>query len=207
MTGAHHPEDGARAESNRDRVRRLLLDPLGFRFRKDQDPEEGRKLLDRIADDLAYLDDRELGVLRAILESKGEGAARCFWPAFATFRGFAEAVRPRPLDQVPELRSWFGSVEGPRARAAGTLVETWQFIEAKKRPPVMPGDAEAIARAAAENARRLTIVTERKARGVFDPAARIDDRDLDQFERWYRAKRAYLDEVLTIIQEQKGKSA
>jgi hypothetical protein len=203
MTATDPTRAGAPAETKRGRVRRLLLDPLGFRFPRGTDPEEAKARLNRIADDLAYLDDRELGVLRECLQSKGEGSAKCFWPDFGTFRGFAEALRPRPLEELPEMRSWFGSVEGPRARQAGTLVETWLFIEAKKRPPYLPADRDAIARKAAEHQRRLRITADRKARGVFDPARFPQDRDDAAFEEWHRARRAYLDEVVTILSEQK----
>ncbi|PYE80196.1 hypothetical protein [Pseudoroseicyclus aestuarii] len=45
--GAQQPE-----ESNRDRVRRLLLTPLGFRFRRGTDAGEARRSLDALADEL-----------------------------------------------------------------------------------------------------------------------------------------------------------
>lgn len=53
-TGEPLAEAGA-AETKRDRVRRLLLAPLGFRFPRKIDEAEGRKRLDRIADDVAVV--------------------------------------------------------------------------------------------------------------------------------------------------------
>lgn len=203
MTASDQPIIDAPVETNRDRVRRLLLAPLGFRFKAGTDADEGRKTLDRIADDVAYLDDGELAALRGVVQTKGEGTSKVFWPSVATFRGWAEAVRPRPLAELPALVSWFGSVEGPRARENGTLVALWGWFEAKKVPPYKPEMRAAVAQRAAEYDRRLTIIADRRARGVFNPASNARDADDHAFGRWYAERAEFVDEVLTIIQEQK----
>ena len=78
----------APAESNRDRVRRLLIRPLqeaGMRFPKRTADDDARRALDWLCDDLAYASDRTLMGLREWAESNGQGSARDFWPSVVSF--------------------------------------------------------------------------------------------------------------------------
>lgn len=208
MTDPATTDHAPHPEPNRARVRRLLLGPLGFRFdrtsRCGKDPDRARAFLDRICDDLGYLDDAELRRMAEMLQAKGEGAARCFWPGFATFRGHAEAIHPRPIEDLPEIRSWFGSVEGPRARDQGTLVETYDFLTRHKRPPYLPGEREAIRAAADKAAADLDRIAKRRADGVFAPDRNTLDRDRRDWELWYLGRRAHADEILTMVQEKRA---
>ncbi|PYE80192.1 hypothetical protein [Pseudoroseicyclus aestuarii] len=190
--GPQQPE-----ESNRDRVRRLLLVPLGFRFRRGTDATEARRSLDALADELGYMSDASLSALRGMLASKGEGSARCFWPEPATFRGFAEIVQPRPLEEVPALVRWFRSVEGPRAVEAGTLVETFLWFEKKKAPPLTPQARAMVTQRAQQNHRRLEVISDRRAREV-----RNDAQDLE-WERWYRSTLARVEALVARVQREK----
>lgn len=158
-------------ETKRGRVRRLLIDPLaggyggmGFRFPKGTDEKKQRSYLDWMADWLGYLGDEELVVLRACLSAHGDGAKRCFWPPRATVVFFAQAARPRPIETWPECASWFASVEGPKARDAGTLVATMLFIERNIRPPYTPKDRREVTKEAADLQRRHDAARERVAR-------------------------------------------
>lgn len=170
-------------ETNRDRVRRLVYQPLGFRHPRRVAEDEGRALLDQIADDLGYLPDDRLAALAEALRGKGEGSSRDFWPSRASILGHAEWLHPRPLQMAPALLRWFASVEGPRAIATGTLVETWDYFERVKAPPVSVLARGRVAAEAADNARRLELISDRRARGVSvtgDDAA---------WERRYLARR------------------
>lgn len=153
-------------ESNRDRVRRLVFAPLGFRHPRKVAEDEGRVILDQIADDLSHLPAAHLAALAEALRGKGEGSARDFWPSRACILGHADWLYPRPLQLAPALMRWFASVEGPRAIAEGTLVETWQHFERHKAPPVSPLARTRVAAVASDNARRLELITDRRARGV-----------------------------------------
>ena len=126
-------------ETNRDRVRRLLFAPLGFRWPKGVPEDRGRADLDAIADDLSYLSDADLAVLARIMRVHGDGSARCFWPPRAAFAGFAHVVRPRPMTDDPSLLRWWASVEGQRMVLDGTLVETYDYFERHRKPPVGDG--------------------------------------------------------------------
>lgn len=192
-------EPGAdRPETKRDRVRRLLFAPLSFRAPKAMGPEDERKMLDTLADELAYLSDHGLTTLAAMLATRGEGTARCFWPGIATFRAFAHLVEPRPVAEVPALRRWFASVEGPKARLEGTLVETFDWFQKHHAPPVTDGARRMVLAEAEANARRLCIVTEKRAAGLV-----VAPEDAD-WARAYLARRAYVDEIVTIEQDRKG---
>lgn len=182
-------EAGA-AETKRDRVRRLLLTPLGFRFRREVGPEDQRRFLDGLADELGYMGDRSLAAMAEMLRGRGQGSERNHWPDRATFVGLAEVVEPRPLDELPALLRWFGSVEGPRAIAEGTLVETWEYLERRKVPPVTVQARALVAEAAAEAARRLVILAERRAQGLGVAPEEAE------WERWYLGRRAAIEAIV-----------
>lgn len=188
-------------ESNRERVRRILLGPLGFRSPKGTAPEAERMLLDGVADDLAYLTDGDLLVLLRMLAVHGEGAAKCFWPPKATFVGLAHHVRPRPLSQDPALLRWWASVEGQRMVQDGTLVETYGYFERHRVPPVKPGARAQLLEAAQANARRLALVEERER---LDLPVRPEEAD---WARWYRARRDELAGLVERSKQGKGQAA
>lgn len=148
--------------TNRDRVRQKLFEPLGFRSPKGTASDAERAMLDAVADELAYLTDADLQVMVGLLKVHGEGAARCFWPSRATFTSFAHIVRARPLSQDPTLRRWWASVEGQRMVLEGTLVETYQYFEKNRMPPVRDGARSQILASAQESARRLQLIEERE---------------------------------------------
>ena len=166
--------EGERAESKRDRVRRLLLRPLaeiGFRWPRGISAEEGQRRLDRIADDLAYLGDDNLIRVCSTLRSKGEGSGRCFWPAHATFVAYGQLAQPRPLSELPGLASWFGSAAGRQAEAGGRLVAEFRFWLHKHRPPMNDGERRLIVSRAGEMRDRVARLRDRLDHGLaVDPA-------------------------------------
>lgn len=189
-TGHKTPETEARAESKRARVRRLLIDPLdaiGFRVNAGITLDKHRQTIDRLCDDLAYMSDHGLTALRDMLRPKGGGAKRDRWPVPATVYGYAELVEPRPLEELPGLLRWFRSVEGPRAKAAGVLVETWSYFHRTKRPPVYA--ARELAKRAADNSSRLELIDERAGLG------RASEEDID-WARRYRARLIYCEALV-----------
>jgi hypothetical protein len=190
--------DSAQGESNRARVRRLLLDPLGFRFPRGVDEAAQRRFLDTVADEAAHLTDADLSVVLGMLKTRGGGKDRNLWPDMATVRGFAHLVRPRPLTAEPALLRWFASVEGPRAIAEGTLVETAEYFARHHAPPVTEGARARVRAQAEENARRLRIVAEKRAKG-FPVADMEADWALD-----YRRRLAGWDEVVRLERDRKG---
>lgn len=180
----------APSESNRDRVRRLLFDPLGFRHPKTMPEDRGRMVLNAIADDLAYLSDDGLAALERMLRVHGQGSARNFWPDRATFINFAHVVQPLPLDQDPKLVSWFASVEGQRMVEDGTLVETWRYFEARRIPPATPEARRLVATRADEARRRLGVIADKERLGYH---VAPDDAD---WARWYRDLTARLEALV-----------
>ena len=161
-------------ETRRDRVRRLLIAPLqdrGMRFAKGTAPDQQRRFLDGLADDLGYMADDRLRALEEVLRSKGEGHKRCFWPQRVAILGWAEALHPRPIEELPAMASWLGSVEGPKAQGEGTLVPVFRFIERYKRPPVGDQDRRAIASRALAINSDVGLWRDRRDRGV----ARADE--------------------------------
>lgn len=187
-----------RSETNRDRVRRCLFGPLAFRFPKTVPEEAQRKCLDGIADALAYMSEEQLGTLAAAVKVHGTGSARCFWPERATFIGWAHLIAPLPLEADPTLLSWFGSIEGPRAIDAGTLVETFDWFERHRLPPATDQSRRVVDTRAAENRRHLEVIADRrKFKLGIDPGDAA-------WEAWYLGRRAWLEDLVRSEREKRG---
>lgn len=182
------------AESRRDRVRRMLFTPMGFRRPATVSAEAHAVQLDGLADELGYMSDERLDVLRQMLQSKGQGKDRNIWPDRATVRAFAELVQPRPLAELPGLVRWFRSVEGPRAIADGTVVATWDYFERHKAPPVQPGARAFVLAEAQATRRRLQVVDEKVAAGIVVEAQELAWAD------WYRKREAACLEAVGAMQ-------
>lgn len=168
-------------ESKRDRVRRLLIDPLkrdGMRYKADVSKEDQRKRLDQMADDVAHMSDQNLIRLFLCLRTKGEGSSKCFWPSRVTVLAYAEVAQPRPLADDPRLRSWFASQAGRAAASVpGRLLAEFEFWTSHKHPPFSPAHQRLIAPRADEIARRADRISEREGRGAMvnsDDAAWMD---------------------------------
>lgn len=176
--------DTDQTESKRDRVRRLLLDPLadhGFRFKRGVTDDDAKAKLAQIADDLAYMSDAGLKAMFQSMRLKGEGSSRDFWPSRAAFLGLAEALEKSPLEEAPALLRWFASVEGPKALQAKTHVAQYLFWSKNKRPPASVHDWRSVRDHAERMAERAMRVQDKLDRGV---APYPDD------EAWHRR---YLD--------------
>lgn len=174
-----------KTESRRGRVRRLLIEPLelaGFRKSAKVTAERHKVVLASLADDLSYMSDESIDVLRQMLLPHGQGRDHDIWPSKATITGIAERVEPRPVEELPGLIRWFRSVEGPRARREGTLVETWAWFHRNKRPPI--GVERSLRERAGENRRKLDLYRDRMRRGV----AKADETD---WVRRYEDRLAY----------------
>lgn len=184
--------DTVTAETNRARVRRLLIAPLneaGFRRNPlwiDQVDDDGnvvktgedrhREFLDRVCDYLGYMSDDGLRCLCEMLlfnggeagpVRKGRRAPRDVWPMAAVIFEFANALEPCPLDRWPGMKSWFGSRAGPRALAADQAVEVFDFILRHKRPPFRDQDMRTVRTEAFERRRHQELLDERHERGVL----------------------------------------
>jgi hypothetical protein len=162
------------SESKRARVRRLLIEPLtdqGMRFERGVTVEVQRKRLDRMADDLAYMCDDALIVLRRCLQRNGEGTRKCFWPARVSYLGFAHAFEYRSIEDDPAMLGWFASAAGSAAQqVAGRAVAEFEFWCAHWRPPYSDKDQRAVAAKASENVSRLAYCEPREDEGSLrDP--------------------------------------
>lgn len=168
----------------RQRVRALVIGPAeedGFRFKRGTPDDKARAYLDRLVDQLAYLSEPALKVVAGWLIHHGDGAGKCFWPPLRSLIGLAEALQPRPIEDVPGLASWFASKAGPEALAAGRLVAEFDFWGRKKRPPLNAHDWRQVEDKAADYRRRLLLLAERRRDGRF-----VDDQEA-AFERWHLA--------------------
>jgi hypothetical protein len=160
----------AKAESKRDRVRRLFtsrLDDLGFRRHGNVKVADHGLNMVKLIDALTYMSDHSMNVLYDMLKSKGQGRDRDIWPSRATILGYAELVEPRAIEELPSLIRWFRSVEGPKAQRDGTLVETWMYFQTHKVPPVRA--RRQIVDNAKKNAHKLELYRERVQRDKATP--------------------------------------
>ena len=167
------PVSDAKVETQRDRVRRLFserLNSLGFRRHGNVKIADHDLTMVKMIDALTYMSNHSLNVLFDMLKSKGQGRDRDIWPSRATIVSFAELIEPRAIEELPSLIRWFRSVEGPKALHDGTLVETWQYFQIHKRPPISA--RRQIENKAKKNAHTLELYRERIANGRADPEAR-----------------------------------
>ncbi|MBL3704602.1 hypothetical protein GI582_18045 [Sulfitobacter sp. BDSS02] len=195
-------EDG---ETKRDRVRRLLIGPLqaaGFRFKKGTEEAKAKSELDRIADALAYMSDADLETMAELMLTKGEGAQRCFWPAFATFAFWADHVNPRPLEEHPRLLSWFRSRAGERALQNGALVAEYAYWKQHKAPPVKPQAIRLVEDKARTYNERAALIRDRQRRNF-----QIPPEDLDWLARFDRAAERLSRIVAEGIEDREGDQA
>jgi hypothetical protein len=164
-------EEQTTTETNRDRVRRLFINPmieLGFRFPHRTPEDTVRKRLDRMADDLGYLTDENLRRVQVSMRDKGEGSARCFWPPRATIIAYAQVAQPRPIEDLPELAGWFGSVAGRAALTEGRLVAEYRFWLPKHRPPLSDQEKRRVAELARQDEERVMRIRDRATRMAID---------------------------------------
>lgn len=158
-----------KTETKRDRVRRLLIQPmleLGWRKPGGVSAEAHRAMLDRLADDLAYMSDEAFARLREMLRGRGDGKGRDAWPPLARLVAYAEMAQPRPIAELPAMLRWFRSAAGPEAEAAGRLVEEYGYWQRHKHPPVGWAARRLVTEEAERNARRAELVADQLARGV-----------------------------------------
>ncbi len=208
----------AERETKRDRVRRLLFHPLEelgiepnpkVKERRDAEGnitatrvERHKDWMNALCDHLGHVADETLIALRETITANpvGSGKAprkgaewRGCYPTAIQILDWANRIEPFPLDRVPGLKGWFGSTAGPRALEADLAVETRDWIETHKRPPVHDQDMAAIRRAAA--LRRDEILRARdRVKRFKDAEAQMA---IDRYE--YR-----LAEVIKIIREFRG---
>ncbi|SDF30104.1 hypothetical protein SAMN04488105_116129 [Salipiger thiooxidans] len=179
-------EKTSKTETKRDRVRRLLIDPLtehGFRKPSGVSAERHAKFLTDLADELSHMHDEKLEDLRAALRYRGEGKDRRGWPCMATIMPLAEAAQPRPLEEVPALARWFRSAAGVDAYRENRLLAEFRFWERFKKPPLKDGEKRMVREKARELDSDYRVRADRERRGV------ASDDDL-QWLAWHRRDEA-----------------
>jgi hypothetical protein len=169
-----HATDAAPALSPRARVRRVFVEPLladGLKRAKGVTDEAHQAFVEKLCDRLAYLDEALLTTLREVVLSLATGQLRNTWPVYATILNNAALLRQPPDDDRHIMTTWLRSIEGPRARDNGTLVELHSFLRRHGRPPNsfdLNGPNGIVARAA-ENRRRRAVIVEWVTAGRAPP--------------------------------------
>lgn len=166
-------EDGGEGKARgRAVVRAELVEPLqadGLVRPPRETAASHAAMIDRLCDRLAYLDAGQLAVLREVVLRAAEGEARNRWPAFATIWNLAVRLYPPPDEEDRLIASWFASVEGPKARDQGFMVELYLFLRRMHRPPGQY-ELKGLREEAAENARRRVRVEEWLRAGRAQPS-------------------------------------
>ncbi|HGG04784.1 MAG TPA: hypothetical protein ENK28_04945 [Aliiroseovarius sp.] len=193
--GAQTEDQAERRQSNRARVRQLLIKPLQETGLVRQDRGKGRvsaaahdALLEKMQARLGWMDDNGLRALRAVLVSLASGPALNYWPKWATIWNHATRLRPPPEAENTIMTSWLHSCEGPRLRAAGTLVETYLFLRDKSRPP-SDWEVKQIRSQASDNAVKRARVIRQIDEG------NVSDDDRNWFD-WYNRALAHCETIV-----------
>ena len=125
----------------RERVRRLLIDPLvarGLRKRKGVSAEDHALFLERVERRLAYLPEHHLATLVEVLERNADGANRTCWPGEASIVAWAAGLMPPPDANSRLVRSFLASAAGLRAweEDPAVAVALWVYLRQFGRPPL-----------------------------------------------------------------------
>lgn len=140
----------------------------------------------RLVDFLAYLSPASLEALADQLLSYPAGKDRNQWLSELTIRQMAEALERRPPEEAQIVTSWLGSVEGPRAVAAGYAVEMLRYLR-KKRSPLVPYEHKLIAEEAQRTRRMRQLISERQRDGIDRPEDREWLAEYAADQRWVEA--------------------
>ena len=116
----------------------------------------------------------------------GEGAAKQFWPSFATFIGKAEEFEKAPLEELPELLRWFKSSAGQAALEGDRLVAEYEFWIKYKHPPSQPASRRKVSKRADDWRLKAARIQDRLDRGVSPFAGD------SEWLAWYKARLVYV---------------
>lgn len=181
-------------ESGRARVRRLLVGRVqeaGLVRARGVTAEAHQAAMGKLAEHLAYMSAENLQTLAEVVIDNAGGRSGNEWPAETLVRSWAQALQPAPPQRHRIVTSWLASVEGPKAEAAGHLVELYRFLLLRRVPPG-PYDLRRITEEAAENARRRVLIRDRVAR---DCATDEDRRWLAEYLRHEAEARAVIEDA------------
>ncbi len=144
MTGEAHiqtPAAGPEGEvekTGRAMVRDLLLAPLeqaGLRRGHGITQEAHAARLERIVTALAYMSAPNLITLASLVASNAQGGYKDSWPPEVAVINWGHSLQAPPLRKHSIMTSWLASVEGPKAQAAGHLVELFRHLRRTLLPP------------------------------------------------------------------------
>lgn len=135
-------EGGAgRPESDRHRVRRLLIEPLlamGLRKQRRHSAEEQEALFDRLEARCGYLADGQLEALAEAVRRGAHGEARNVWPDEVSILNWAAALEPPPDVESRLVTSYLASRAGRTAwdEAPALAVVLRRHLKRAGCPPV-----------------------------------------------------------------------
>lgn len=186
-------------ETKRDRVRRLLINPLtatGMRKQSRMKEPEFAEMLIRLADKLSYLPDLTLEGLVAWCTKNARGKERNQWPDEVAIVSQAMSLQPPPARSCPYVVSVLRSKAGDRAAEMGYLTELYMAAR-NYGPPFSKLNLQRIAREAQANLAELEKVQSSVTRGVATL-------ERQQWLNWYLRHQS---EALEIRSAKEGNAA
>lgn len=155
-------------ESKRDRVRRILINPLlraGMRKQNKMKADQYSEMLTRLADKLSYLDELHLRGLEPKIIRHAKGKERNEWPAEVSIISWAYEVQSPPPRKCAYVVSVLKSKAGARALEYGYLPELLMALRTFG-PPFSKLDLQQLAQTARANRQDLKRVREMIERGT-----------------------------------------
>lgn len=163
-----------RSETNRDRVRRLLWQPLealGLKRPRRMTLGALEAMQIDLADKLAWMSDDGLDLLADTVERLAGGPLKDEWPSAATVMNFARRIEPQREPEPRIVRSWMGSAAGRAAwnsdheHGPDLAVELLAHLRRRRLPPT-EFDMTTLRQRAADVARDVRLARGRVQRGV-----------------------------------------
>lgn len=183
----------ASAETKRDRVRRILIDPLlqaGMKKQTRMKQPEYEAFQIKLCDRLSHMSDKNLLGMVSFITRHAKGGERNQWPDEVSIVSCALSIQPPPPRSCPYVVSVLKSEAGQRAKTLGYHVELFMFVR-KFGPPFSKVNRKKLADEAQENRKEMSRVVNAIERGTA-----LEERR--QWLDWYLRHEA---EALAIIDQ------
>lgn len=188
-----------RPESKRDRVRRILVNPLvdaGMRRQPRMKADAHQAFLTRLTDKLSYLSDLHLRGLAERIAKSAKGPDRNQWPDEVTIVNWAHFLALPPPKKCPFTVSVLRSRAGVRARQLGYHAELLIALR-EGGPPFSKYDTRWMPDAARENREEVRRVSEAIRLGT----ATVERR---QWLDWYQRHEAEAVAIMDATEQEIG---
>lgn len=163
--------EGEELREGKERVRRVLIDPLvvkGMQRRPGQTVADHGVFLENLEARLAYMSAENLAALSDVVELHAGGRAKNRWPTEVSICNWARRWQKPPASQSRLVRTYLQSAAGRAALAGDYVVELFDHLKRHGNAPTAKYETDMIKARADENRRARAVYERRRDRGLAD---------------------------------------